>query len=204
MRRAVKQCFGPSANDFGLLCDPTRQCSPWAGGVLSGTAFYLYETMKIHKTNAARILDKAGITYRLIPYEVDEDDLSAAHLAEQLGIDPDGIFKTLVLSGDKSGYFVCLIPGGQELDLKKAARVSGNKSCSMIPMKALRDVTGYIRGGCSPVGMKKLFPTYVHETVTALPEVHVSAGQRGLQLLLKAEDLLTATRGAVADLTEHP
>ena len=114
---------------------------------------------KINKTNVARLLDKAKIAYQLVPYEVDENDLSATHVAEQLGEDIAQVFKTLILHGDKSGYFVCVIPGADEVDLKKAAKVSGNKKCEMIPVKELLPLTGYIRGGCSPLGMKKHFPT---------------------------------------------
>lgn len=110
--------------------------------------------MKIQKTNAARLLDQQKIKYELIPYQVDESDLSAVHIAEQLSEPIECVFKTLVLKGDKSGYFVCVIPGDKEVDLKKAAKASGNKSCAMIPMKELLPVTGYIRGGCSPLGMK--------------------------------------------------
>mgnify|MGYP000376720771 FL=1 len=116
--------------------------------------------MKINKTNVARLLDKAKVAYQLVPYEVDENDLSATHVADQLGENVAQVFKTLVLHGDKSGYFVCVIPGADEVDLKKAAKVSGNKSCEMIPVKELLPLTGYIRGGCSPIGMKKHFPTY--------------------------------------------
>ena len=105
--------------------------------------------MKINKTNAARLLDKAKISYELIPYEVDEDDLSAVHVAANLGENIDQVFKTLVLHGDKTGHFVCIVPGDKEVNLKLAAKVSGNKSCDMIPMKELLPTTGYIRGACS-------------------------------------------------------
>ena len=115
---------------------------------------------KINKTNVARLLDKAKVKYELIPYEVDENDLSAPHVAESLGEDIEQVFKTLVLHGEKSGHFVCVIPGEHEVDLKMAAKVSGNKKCDLIPMKELLPLTGYIRGGCSPIGMKKHFPTY--------------------------------------------
>ena len=115
---------------------------------------------KIEKTNAARLLDKAGISYRLIPYEFDENDLAAHHVAESLGQDIAKVFKTLVLRGDRTGHIVCVIPGDCEVNLKSLAKVSGNKKVEMIPMKDLLAVTGYIRGGCSPVGMKKRFPTY--------------------------------------------
>lgn len=156
--------------------------------------------MKPVKTNAARILDREGVAYTLIPYEVDEEDLSAAHLAAQLGQELARIFKTLVLKGDKSGYLVCVIPGGAELDLKKAAKVSGNKSCAMIPMKDLQKVTGYVRGGCSPLGMKKAFPTHMHESALLEESIYVSAGQRGVQLLVNPEDLIRVTGAVVADL----
>lgn len=112
---------------------------------------------KINKTNAVRLLDKAGIEYELIPYEVDEYNLAATHVAEQLGEDVSTVFKTLVLQGDKTGIFVCLVPGHQEIDLKAAAKISENKKCDLIPQKELLKITGYIRGGCSPIGMKKTF-----------------------------------------------
>lgn len=146
--------------------------------------------MKIEKTNAARILDKANIRYELIPYSVNEDDLSAVHVAGQLHEPVEKVFKTLVLKGDKTGYFVCIIPGAGEVDLKKAATISGNKNCEMIPMKELLPITGYIRGACSPVGMKKHFPTYIHETCLSYEQIYVSAGKRGLQLLLAPQDLI--------------
>ena len=145
---------------------------------------------KINKTNVARLLDKAKVKYELIPYEVDENDLSAPHVAESLGEDIEQVFKTLVLHGEKSGYFVCVIPGEHEVDLKMAAKVSGNKKCDLIPMKDLLPLTGYIRGGCSPIGMKKKFPTFVHESALLHEKITVSAGVRGAQLLLAVSDLL--------------
>ena len=155
---------------------------------------------KINKTNAARLLDKAKVKYELIPYEVDENDLSAPHVAESLGENIDQVFKTLVLHGEKSGYFVCVIPGEHEVDLKMAAKVSGNKKCEMIPMKQLLPLTGYIRGGCSPIGMKKHFPTYVHHTCNDFPYVFVSAGVRGLQVKIAPSDLLRIAQAEVAVL----
>ncbi|RHJ91350.1 Cys-tRNA(Pro) deacylase [Parabacteroides bouchesdurhonensis] len=155
---------------------------------------------KINKTNVARLLDKAKIVYRLVPYEVDENDLSAVHVAEQLGEDIEQVFKTLVLHGDKSGHFVCVVPGDHEVDLKKAAKVSGNKKCEMIPVKELLPLTGYIRGGCSPIGMKKHFPTYIHQTVTGFDKIYVSAGQRGLQIQIAPSDLIREAQAIVADL----
>lgn len=156
--------------------------------------------MKISKTNVARLLDKAKVAYELVPYEVDENDLSAIHVAEQLGEKVEQVFKTLILHGDKSGYFVCIIPGADEVDLKKAAKASGNKSCEMIPVKDLLPLTGYIRGGCSPIGMKKYFPTYIHHTVGKVDKIYVSAGQRGLQILLASADLIRESKAIAADL----
>lgn len=156
---------------------------------------------KINKTNVARLLDKAKIGYQLIPYEVDENDLSATHVAHQLGENIAQVFKTLILQGDKNGYFVCVIPGGDEVDLKKAAKISGNKKCEMIPVKELLPLTGYIRGGCSPIGMKKHFPTYIHHTAQQFDKMYVSAGQRGLQIRLAPADLIRQTQALTADLT---
>jgi len=156
--------------------------------------------MKINKTNAARLLDKAKIAYELIPYEVDESDLSAVHVAAELGENIDHVFKTLVLHGDKTGYFVCVVPGEKEVNLKLAAKVSGNKSCDMIPMKELLPTTGYIRGACSPIGMKKHFPTYFHHTCLQYPYIYVSAGQRGLQIKVDPRDIVKEARGEVCTL----
>ena len=153
-----------------------------------------------NKTNAARLLDKAKVTYELIPYEVDENDLSAPHVAASLGEDINCVFKTLVLHGDKTGHFVCVIPGEHEVDLKLAAKVSGNKKCDLIPVKELLPLTGYIRGGCSPIGMKKLFPTYIHRTCLDFPYIYVSAGIRGLQLKIAPQDLIREVHAEVCDL----
>ncbi len=156
--------------------------------------------MKINKTNAARLLDKAKVAYELIPYEVDEADLSAIHVAASLGEEIDCVFKTLVLCGDKTGHFVCVIPGEHEVDLKLAAKVSGNKKCDLIPMKELLPLTGYIRGGCTPIGMKKPFPTYIHETCQEFDTIYISAGQRGLQLKLSPKDLIRVVSATVCKL----
>lgn len=156
--------------------------------------------MKINKTNAARILDQKKIQYELVPYEVDENDLAATHVARQLGEDIEQVFKTLVLRGDKNGLLVCVIPGDKEVDLKKAAKLSGNKKVEMIAMKELLPLTGYIRGGCTPIGMKKPYPTWIHLTCGEFPFIYISAGQRGLQLKLNPSDLLKVTGAAVADL----
>ena len=156
--------------------------------------------MKINKTNAARLLDKSKISYELIPYEVDENDLSAVHVAANLGENISQVFKTLVLQGDKTGHFVCVIPGDKEVNLKLAAKVSGNKSCDMIPMKELLPTTGYVRGACSPVGMKKHSPTYIHETCLEFPYIYVSAGQRGLQIKVDPNDLIKEIHAEVCIL----
>lgn len=156
---------------------------------------------KINKTNAARLLDAASIDYELIPYEVDETDLGAQHIADQLGEDIEQVFKTLVLEGDKTGHFVCVIPGAEEVDLKKAARVSGNKKVDLIPMKELLPTTGYIRGGCSPVGMKKPFPTFIDETCILHDYIYVSAGVRGLQFKINPETLAAFVEAEIVDLT---
>ena len=150
--------------------------------------------MKIAKTNVARLLDKSRVPYELIPYEVDENDLSAIHVAASLGENIEQVFKTLVLHGDKTGYFVCVLPGEHEVDLKAAAKVSGNKKCDLIPMRDLLPLTGYIRGGCSPLGMKKHFPTFIHQTCLDFPHIFVSAGVRGLQLKLDPNDLIRESR----------
>ena len=146
--------------------------------------------MAINKTNAARLLETAGIHFELIPYEVDESNLSVDHVAEQLGEPIERVFKTLVLRGDRGGLFVCVMPGDMEVDLKVAARISGNKSCAMIHMKELLPETGYIRGGCSPIGMKKPLPTFIYESALLYDYIYVSAGARGLQLKIAPEDLI--------------
>ena len=155
---------------------------------------------KIEKTNAARLLDRAKIAYELVPYTVDEDNLAATHVAEELGEDIATVFKTLVLRGDRSGLFVCVIPGDKEVDLKAAARVSGNKKADLIPMKELLPTTGYIRGGCSPIGMKKPLPTFIHSTCLDHERIYISAGVRGLQIAIAPADLVAYIGAAVVDL----
>jgi Cys-tRNA(Pro)/Cys-tRNA(Cys) deacylase len=152
------------------------------------------------KTNAARLLDAKSISHELLEYEVDESDLSAATLAKKIGEDIEQIFKTLVLRGDKTGVFVCIVPGDAEVDLKKAAKISGNKNCAMVHQKELLPLTGYIRGGCSPLGMKKSYPTYIHETCQLFDSIFVSAGQRGLQFKINPEYLIKITGSVVSDL----
>ena len=155
----------------------------------------------INKTNAARLLDKAKIPYSLVPYVVDESDLGAQHIADQLDEDINQVFKTLVLTGDRTKFFVCVIPGNMEVDLKKAAKVSGNKKAEMLHMKDLLPTTGYIRGGCSPIGMKKSFPTFFHSSCLNYDYIYVSAGQRGLQLKINPQQLVDYVRASVADIT---
>lgn len=163
------------------------------------------------KTNAARLLDRAGIPYQLVPYDVDPDDLSAVHVAATLGEEPERVFKTLVLTGDRGGnsarsvkgaiaHFVCVIPAAEEVDLKKAAKAAGMKKAEMLPMKELLPLTGYIRGGCTPVGMKKQFPTFFHTSALSFEKIFISAGQRGLQLELSPKDIIDFTGAQVADL----
>jgi len=152
------------------------------------------------KTNAARLLDKQGIAYELMEYQVDETDLSAITVAAKLKLNITQVFKTLVLRGDKTGVFVVVIPGGDELDLKKAAKVSGNKSAALVPMKDILELTGYIRGGCSPLGMKKKYPIYIHESCMQFPFIFISAGMRGLQLKITPKDIIASTSGLVCEL----
>ena len=156
---------------------------------------------KVSKTNAARLLDRAKIHYEQNPYRVDEDDLAAVHVAEQLGEPIERVFKTLVLRGDWTGVLICVVPGDAEVDLKAAARASGNKSVEMLHMKDLLPTTGYIRGGCSPIGMKKSFPTYIHSTCRLYDSIYVSAGVRGLQIRIAPDDLIRTTDASVVDLT---
>ena len=155
---------------------------------------------KIEKTNAARLLEKAKISYSLISYDFDENDLAVQHVAECLNQPVERVFKTLVLHGDKTGHIVCVVPGNSEVDLKALAKASGNKKVEMIAMKDLLAVTGYIRGGCSPIGMKKKFPTFFHTTITEFETVYVSAGVRGLQVEISPSDLVGYTGGTVADV----
>lgn len=152
------------------------------------------------KTNAARILDRLKISYELIEYEVDESDLSAVHVAATAQIQIDQVYKTLVLEGDKTGNFVCIIPGGDEIDLKKAALASSNKKVAMIPMKELEPLTGYIRGGCSPLGMKKNFPVYIDTSAFDQPVIYISAGVRGMQIKLAPDDLVMACKAKKAEI----
>lgn len=156
--------------------------------------------MKIEKTNAARLLDRAGIKYELIPYEVDPDNLDAGHVAAQLGEDIRRVFKTLVLHGERAGYFVCVVPGDAEVDLKKAAKAAGAKKADLIPMKELLPLTGYMRGGCTAIGLKKPFPVFLHDSALEFDSIYISAGKRGLQILLSPSDYVNFTGATVTDL----
>ena len=146
--------------------------------------------MKTEKTNAARLLDAAGIEYELVPYSYSDEDLSAESVAAALNEPIEQVFKTLVLRGDKTKEFVCVIPGDMEVDLKVAAKISGNKNCEMLHVKDLLPTTGYIRGGCSPIGMKKPFPTFIHESALLYDYIYISAGKRGLQIKINPQALI--------------
>lgn len=155
------------------------------------------------KTNVARLLEKAGIPFQLIPYPVDENNLAADHIADVLNEDINRIFKTLVLHDDKGGHLVCVVPGNTEVDLRKAARATGHKKIEMIPQKLLQPLTGYIRGGCSPIGMKKPFPTFFHLTALNFDTIYVSAGMRGIQLKINPHDLISYTGAQIADIATN-
>jgi len=154
------------------------------------------------KTNAMRLLDAAGISYRAAEYEYDENDLSGVHAASMLGVEPDCVFKTLVARGEKQGILVFVIPVSEELDLKKCAAASGDKRVEMTHMKEILGLTGYVRGGCSPVGMKKRYPVIFDETALLYDRIWVSAGQRGMQMLVDTEALAAFVDGAFADVTK--
>ena len=153
------------------------------------------------KTNAVRLLDKEKIKYELIEYAVNEDDLAASHIAEELNQNLSQVFKTLVLRGNKTGPIVAVIPGDKELNLKEIAKVSGNKSVEMIHVKELLGLTGYIRGGCSPIGMKKKFPTFINESCQSFDYIMISAGVRGMQIKINPMDLVQATKAEVVAVT---
>lgn len=152
------------------------------------------------KTNVMRLLDAAKISYEAKEYPVDENDLSGSHAADLMGVDHGSMFKTLVLKGEKTGYLVCCIPVDGEVNLKKAAKAAGDKKVEMLHMKDLLSVTGYVRGGCSPVGMKKRFPTWIDETALLYEKIAVSAGLRGVQILLEPQDLADYVGAEFLDL----
>ena len=149
-----------------------------------------------NKTNAARLLDRAGIAYELNTYPVDENDLSAIHVAESLGVDAGALYKTLVLRGDRTGIFVC----DAEVDLKEAARASGNKKADLVPVKELLPLTGYVRGGCSPIGMKRRYPTFIDAGAGRRERIYISAGVRGVQIVIAPADLMAFAEAVPADL----
>ncbi len=155
----------------------------------------------MNKTNVMRLLDQAHISYRAAEYDYDENDLGGMHAAAAIGMPPEQIFKTLVARGEKNGYLVFCIPVCCELDLKKAAKAAGDKKVELIHVKELLPLTGYVRGGCSPIGMKKKFPTYMDETAVLYDEIGVSAGCRGCQLLLNPEALVDYVNPSLCDLT---
>ena len=153
------------------------------------------------KTNAMRLLDAAAINYGTAEYAYDESDLSGTHAAKEIGMPPEQVFKTLVTRGDKTGITVFCIPVCCELDLRKAAAVSSNKKLEMTHMKELLDLTGYLRGGCSPIGMKKPYPTYIDETAELFDKIAVSAGLRGQQIIIEPNDLIVYIKAQEADVT---
>ncbi len=154
------------------------------------------------KTIAARILDQMNINYELKAYEFNEDELDAVTVANKVGMPPEAVFKTLVARGDKRGILMALVAANAELDLKKIATVSGNKKIELVAVKELFALTGYVRGGCSPLGAKKKYPVWIDETAILSERISISAGQRGLQLILSPEDLQKATQAEFADLSK--
>lgn len=156
-----------------------------------------------HKTNALRLLESLGVPHTVAEHPVSEEHFDAVQVAGLLGVNPDILFKTLVARAGPSQVLVFCIPGNAELDLKKAARAAGARSVELVPLKDLTPLTGYVRGGCSPIGMKKKFPTWIDETASALPSLYVNAGSRGLQVVLAPADLVRVTGAALADLRVH-
>lgn len=158
---------------------------------------------KLKKTNAARILDNLGIEYEIKTYDVDESDLSAVHVAQTAGLNIDTVFKTLVTRGDKTGIIMAVIGGDKEINLKSLAKASGNKSVEMISLKELLPLTGYVRGGCSPLGAKKDYPVFLDSRALTQEKISISAGLRGMQIILAPADLVRATGAKVADLIQE-
>lgn len=151
------------------------------------------------KTNACRILDAHNIAYQLVEYTVNDEELDAVSVARKIGLPPEQVFKTLVLTGTTLKHFVVVLPGNQELNLKTTARLTGNKSCAMLPMQQLLPLTGYIRGGCSPIGMKKPLPTFLDETAFLFDVISISPGVRGKQMLVAPTDLQAITSAEVRE-----
>lgn len=156
------------------------------------------------KTNAARILDQAGIPYELIPYEVDESDLSAVSVAQKVGMPPEQIYKTLVVRGDKTSILIACIPAHHELNLKSLAQVSGNKKVEVVALKDVQPLTGYIRGGVSPLGTKKKYPVYFQEDILTQEKIALSAGTRGLQIFALSQDLVRVVQGNLGPISNEP
>ena len=155
------------------------------------------------KTNAMRRLDAAKIAYVPYEYEVDENDLSGKHIADSIGLPHEMVFKTLVAKGDKTGPVVFCIPVDLEIDLKKAAKITGNKKIEPLHVKDLPGLTGYVRGACSPLGMKKKFPTYIDQSCRDFEKITVSAGVKGCQLLIKSDEIVACVGATVCDLTQE-
>ena len=154
------------------------------------------------KTNAVRLIEKSGLPCRFAQYEYDENDLNGMHAAEGIGMPPEQVFKTLLARNERNQLFVFCLPVCCELDLKKAATATGSKKIEMTQVKELLPLTGYIRGGCSPIGMKKQFPTYIDETAILHNEIAVSAGARGQQMILPPDALISFVNMTAADLTK--
>ena len=155
---------------------------------------------KISKTNAMRVLDQQKLPYQCNEYETKDGKIDGVSVAEKVGKLPDEVFKTLVTRSPGRDYYIFVVPVNRELNLKKCAKACGEKSVEMIPVKEITKVTGYVRGGCSPIGMKKHFPTYIHETCTAFPYIYISAGIRGLQIKIAADDLIKETKAEICSL----
>ena len=155
------------------------------------------------KTNAVRTLDKAGISYELRAYDVDESDLSAERAAAKLAMAPETVFKTLITRGDRSGPLLACIPAGTELDLRALGEASGNKRVEMVPLKEVLDLTGYMRGAVTPLATKKPYPVYIDETIELWPVVGISGGMRGLEILLASADLIRVTNATLADIARQ-
>ena len=188
------------AGKLGAVTISTNMAGRGTDILLGGNPEFMAKA-KEEKTNAMRILESAGIPFEILSYTVDESDLSGVHVAKELNLPAEQVFKTLVTKGSKNGYAVFVIPVAEELDLKKCALAAGDKRVEMIPMKELLPLTGYIRGGCSPVGMKKPFPTYFDETATLFDRIYLSAGVRGKQFCLDPMALCDFLGAEFADLT---
>ncbi|WP_445638101.1 Cys-tRNA(Pro) deacylase [Nostoc sp. DSM 114161] len=155
------------------------------------------------KTNAARLLDKLGISYQILSYEVDPDDLAAESTAQKVGLPPEKVFKTLVIRGDRTGICFAVIPGNAQLNLKALAQISGNRKVETVALKEVQPLTGYIRGGVTALASKKSYPVYVDETATLFEQITVSAGMRGMLLLLSPSDYLLAVSGTLGAIIQN-